>query len=692
MVYQTRAKKISQFPTDSEIDGTSLLRYLKNGVNKNIAWQDILNKISDVYGLSARFFLDQSQLVASDIALGEHAIVEGNGYSVYKITNLSAGTGDISLTSGLTATLINRWFNDINQFSDYNDAITNLPSLISAGLSLNNDAVTITDTNHGGQFTLINSVAHGITTTVGVQIRIDDDWYLQRVYSGPVVVDWFILDPTAANLAPELNLAYAVAATTGERSIAYSPKEYRTTEAHGRTSAAAGGTVESVYFNDAQITYTGTGTAIEYATDAPHLHGRLLVFRATVGASLYDDLTGAYASTIGISAPKIRGKMWDRIYIEGFRVGVDQNMDTDIDSSYRTSRCLFQMIDTSSCLTGWNAFCGGSSGSSFMTNCKFTAHRHTGANVKNPAAPTVDTATAWRGYNEGFVYDITNTTQANPCVVTTSSAHNFVTGDQVDILSIVGMTNLNGNTYTVTVINTTSFSLDGVDSTAFPAYVSGGTVRKNTSVTQYPRAIVWDSCVYEECLYCIRFNANGKGNNIIASYLEGSTNNVFADNTTHNPNMQFTVLGDQDESANILTNLDFVTQKHIQFTADRDIYIQSDTFSIINDIIRFGKTSTSKTIVGLSYDKSTGLIENVGSATAANFVTTATTGSIIEFYGGSQVLGEVRRLSNGIRVASQVDLELQCGASQNIVLNNLPTLDPGGSNRLWNNAGVINIT
>ena len=78
-----------------------------------------------------------------------------------------------------------------------------------------------------------------------------------------------------------------------------------------------------------------------------------------------------------------------------------------------------------------------------------------------------------------FYYDgqvtgtITGATQANPAQIT-SVAHGLQTGAQIIIRNVNGMVNLNNNTYTITVINANNFTLDGVDSTGFPAYISGG--------------------------------------------------------------------------------------------------------------------------------------------------------------------------------------------------------------------------
>lgn len=61
----------------------------------------------------------------------------------------------------------------------------------------------------------------------------------------------------------------------------------------------------------------------------------------------------------------------------------------------------------------------------------------------------------------------------NPTQIT-SVAHNLSTGAVIQITGVVGMTQLNGNFYTITVIDANTFSLNGIDNTAFGAYVSGG--------------------------------------------------------------------------------------------------------------------------------------------------------------------------------------------------------------------------
>jgi len=70
-------------------------------------------------------------------------------------------------------------------------------------------------------------------------------------------------------------------------------------------------------------------------------------------------------------------------------------------------------------------------------------------------------------------------TNANPCVVTTGAPHGFGTGDQVTFVGVGGMTQLNALSATaITVGSPTTFSLNGVNSTAFGIYTSGGTVTR----------------------------------------------------------------------------------------------------------------------------------------------------------------------------------------------------------------------
>lgn len=98
------------------------------------------------------------------------------------------------------------------------------------------------------------------------------------------------------------------------------------------------------------------------------------------------------------------------------------------------------------------------------------------------SANTNGTPKYWASVNVGLppteftahMTRITAATKANPCVIT-SAAHGFVNGDTVYINNVVGMTELNGLSFTVAGATTDTFQLSGINSTAYTTYVSGGT-------------------------------------------------------------------------------------------------------------------------------------------------------------------------------------------------------------------------
>jgi hypothetical protein len=69
---------------------------------------------------------------------------------------------------------------------------------------------------------------------------------------------------------------------------------------------------------------------------------------------------------------------------------------------------------------------------------------------------------------------IIGASQATAAVITTNVNHGLVTGDQVKIFSVGGMTQLNGLSYYITVLSLNTFSLDDTDSTLFTPYTVGG--------------------------------------------------------------------------------------------------------------------------------------------------------------------------------------------------------------------------
>jgi hypothetical protein len=90
----------------------------------------------------------------------------------------------------------------------------------------------------------------------------------------------------------------------------------------------------------------------------------------------------------------------------------------------------------------------------------------------------------------GSTLSVTNITQANPGVVTTDLNHNYANGQVATLNGVVGMTQVNGNSYTVTVVDEKRFSI-GVSTLGFSPYVNGGVVTPNlrnvsVNITDFP--------------------------------------------------------------------------------------------------------------------------------------------------------------------------------------------------------------
>lgn len=68
---------------------------------------------------------------------------------------------------------------------------------------------------------------------------------------------------------------------------------------------------------------------------------------------------------------------------------------------------------------------------------------------------------------------ITAATNADPCQIT-SANHRLTTGDYITITLVTGMTELNGGSFQITVVDANNFTLDNTDSTNFGVYTGGG--------------------------------------------------------------------------------------------------------------------------------------------------------------------------------------------------------------------------
>ncbi|MCY1333621.1 hypothetical protein D9M68_139080 [compost metagenome] len=89
---------------------------------------------------------------------------------------------------------------------------------------------------------------------------------------------------------------------------------------------------------------------------------------------------------------------------------------------------------------------------------------------------TVDTTTGRITLAANKTRAITGITQASSAVVTVGDGHPFLVGDSVAFKDVLGMTQINGLRGTITAIGASTITVS-INSTAFSAYTSGGTVQ-----------------------------------------------------------------------------------------------------------------------------------------------------------------------------------------------------------------------
>lgn len=124
--------------------------------------------------------------------------------------------------------------------------------------------------------------------------------------------------------------------------------------------------------------------------------------------------------------------------------------------------------------------------------------------------------------NISFPSMITGATQANPCVLT--SVNTFVVGQQITISNVVGMTQLNGNTYTITAVTPTTITIN-VNSSGFTAYTSGGTATPTRTIFSPNHCLNnGDYITISGCLGTIDSQVNGK---VFSVALPDSAGNAF---------------------------------------------------------------------------------------------------------------------------------------------------------------------
>lgn len=127
-----------------------------------------------------------------------------------------------------------------------------------------------------------------------------------------------------------------------------------------------------------------------------------------------------------------------------------------------------------------------------------------GASLLSHMAGTVQTrATCWALFGNFRRAEVSGISQAGLAQVTTTQEHGLTTGDIVTLQDVEGMTEVNDSAtgtwlpYGITVVDTTNFTLDGVDSSGYGAYTSGGIARDVLAFTDHVSDLTIDGIVYQ---------------------------------------------------------------------------------------------------------------------------------------------------------------------------------------------------
>jgi hypothetical protein len=142
--------------------------------------------------------------------------------------------------------------------------------------------------------------------------------------------------------------------------------------------------------------------------------------------------------------------------------------------------------------------------------------------VKIPFVPSVTSPSGVAvTASRGEAFNITAITQANPGSITLSSAHQFVVGDSIYISGVGGMIELADGFYVVNTSATPALSVKNyttgvpVNTTAFTAYTSGGTVEYGSKIFDIVNSYVVTA-----------IGANGVDESL-ASTSASATNNLY---------------------------------------------------------------------------------------------------------------------------------------------------------------------
>lgn len=287
---------------------------------------------------------------------------------------------------------------------------------------------------------------------------------------------------------------------------------------------------------------------------------------------------------------------------------------------------------------------------------------------------------------------ITGATQANPVVITAAS-HGMDNGNVVDISGVVGMTELNGNTYAIANVTTNTFELENIDGTGFTAYTSGGTA------IQYTAAIAMNEGGYS---YVTNTYLTNSGANTRFVNFNGNTINVQSSHQTSSGGARGLFASNGTPLAVSIGNRYFIATPYDLQSTTKVVLDQTSEVQFYEDSVLIGDpTQLDETTYAIdSYGKDVRFAGNTNFQMVLNALANRRLDIVFQSGGSDTIFmgrGDSDEAGNNVLYVSNTSNDLNPPFSVNVSsgqvrMSDLPTSNPGGSGILWNNSGVINIT
>jgi len=203
----------------------------------------------------------------------------------------------------------------------------------------------------------------------------------------------------------------------------------------------------------------GDGTAGPYTLQIPFIGPQTLPLNPPVNAILrgHVDISGVISTNVNVDPPL---------------ASISSNYIPTIPVTSVDSALFFTSIDG----TGKNVIVA-DSGEFLDTNVNLGL-------LMQPGKAPYGNLPLPGGY--GSLVTITAITQAVQAVITANNT--FIVGQLIQINNVLGMTQLNGNTYSIVNVTPTTITIN-VDSTGFGLYTSGGTISGPNSSSSQPNMI-----------------------------------------------------------------------------------------------------------------------------------------------------------------------------------------------------------